>query len=65
MAGPELLTAGTEDHDHTKLDGYRAVAGYEALARARSGGDVEAFSAGSRPKPLHPNAARVARDELV
>ena len=36
----------------------------EALARARSGGDVEAFSAGSRPKPLHPNAARVARDEL-
>ena len=36
----------------------------EALARARSGGVVEAFSAGSRPKPLHPNAARVVRDEL-
>ena len=30
----------------------------EALARARSGGDVEAFSAGSRPKPLHPNASK-------
>ena len=35
----------------------------EALARARSGGAVEAFSAGSRPKPLHPNAMRVMRDE--
>jgi len=35
----------------------------EALARARSGGAVEAFSAGSRPKPLHPNAVRVMRDE--
>jgi ArsR family transcriptional regulator, arsenate/arsenite/antimonite-responsive transcriptional repressor / arsenate reductase (thioredoxin) len=31
----------------------------EALARARSGGRVEAFSAGSKPKPLHPNAVRV------
>ncbi len=31
----------------------------EALMRARSGGAVEAFSAGSRPKPLHPNAVRV------
>ena len=28
----------------------------EALARARSGGAVEAHSAGSHPKPLHPNA---------
>lgn len=35
----------------------------EALIRARSGGTVEAFSAGSRPKPLHPNAVRVMRDE--
>jgi protein-tyrosine-phosphatase/DNA-binding transcriptional ArsR family regulator len=35
----------------------------EALARARSGGLVEAFSAGSRPKPLHANAVRVMRDE--
>ena len=31
----------------------------EALARTRSGGRVQAFSAGSHPKPLHPNAARV------
>ena len=30
----------------------------EALARARSGGQVQAFSAGSHPKPPHPNAAR-------
>jgi ArsR family transcriptional regulator, arsenate/arsenite/antimonite-responsive transcriptional repressor / arsenate reductase (thioredoxin) len=35
----------------------------EALARARSGGRVDARSAGSHPKPLHPNAARVMRDE--
>src|SRR5258706_1545569 len=35
----------------------------EALARARSGGAVEAYSAGSHPKPLHPNAVRVMRDE--
>ncbi len=35
----------------------------EALARARSGGVVEAHSAGSHPKPLHPNAVRVMRVE--
>ena len=35
----------------------------EALAKARSGGVVQAFSAGSHPKPLHPNAVRVLRDE--
>src|SRR4029453_6705360 len=35
----------------------------EALAQARSGGRVEARSAGSHPKPLHPNAVRVMRDE--
>lgn len=35
----------------------------EALARARSGGAVEAHSAGSRPKPLHPNAVRVMHEE--
>ena len=35
----------------------------EALASARSGGAVEAYSAGSHPKPLHPNAVRVMRDE--
>lgn len=35
----------------------------EALASVRSGGLVEAHSAGSHPKPLHPNAVRVMRDE--
>jgi ArsR family transcriptional regulator, arsenate/arsenite/antimonite-responsive transcriptional repressor / arsenate reductase (thioredoxin) len=35
----------------------------EALARARSGGRVEASSAGSAPKPLHPHALRVMREE--
>ncbi|CAN5601374.1 ArsR family transcriptional regulator [soil metagenome] len=35
----------------------------EALIRARSHGAVEAFSAGSQPTPLHPNAVRVMRDE--
>jgi ArsR family transcriptional regulator, arsenate/arsenite/antimonite-responsive transcriptional repressor / arsenate reductase (thioredoxin) len=35
----------------------------EALARARSGGIIEAYSAGSHPSPLHPNAVRVMRDE--
>lgn len=31
----------------------------EAFVRARSGGRVPAFSAGTHPKPLHPNAVRV------
>ena len=31
----------------------------EALARARSGGRVQAASAGSQPRPLHPDAVRV------
>jgi protein-tyrosine-phosphatase len=35
----------------------------EALVIARSRGAVEAFSAGSHPKPVHPNAVRVMRDE--
>jgi protein-tyrosine-phosphatase/DNA-binding transcriptional ArsR family regulator len=35
----------------------------EALARVRSGGSVEAHSAGSHPKAVHPNAVRVMRDE--
>jgi protein-tyrosine-phosphatase len=35
----------------------------EALLRARSGGRVEAFSAGSHPKPLHPNAVRAMRED--
>jgi len=33
----------------------------EALAERLSGGAVRAASAGSRPKPLHPNAVRVMR----
>ena len=33
----------------------------EALAEQLSGGAVRAASAGSRPKPLHPNAVRVMR----
>ncbi|HEX5586430.1 MAG TPA: ArsR family transcriptional regulator [Acidimicrobiia bacterium] len=35
----------------------------EALIRDRSGGAVQSASAGSHPKPLHPNAVRVMRDE--
>lgn len=35
----------------------------EALVRGRSGGAIAAFSAGSHPAPLHPNAVRVMRDE--
>jgi protein-tyrosine-phosphatase/DNA-binding transcriptional ArsR family regulator len=35
----------------------------EALVRARSRGAVEVYSAGSHPKPIHPNAIRVMRDE--
>jgi protein-tyrosine-phosphatase len=35
----------------------------EALTHLRSGGLVEARSAGSHPKPLHPLAVRVMRDE--
>jgi len=35
----------------------------EALARTMSGGAIEAYSAGSHPKPLHPNALRVMREE--
>jgi protein-tyrosine-phosphatase/DNA-binding transcriptional ArsR family regulator len=35
----------------------------EALARARSGGAIAAVSAGSHPKPLHPNAVRVMAED--
>ena len=35
----------------------------EALARVRSGGRVEAHSAGSHPKALHPHAVQAMRDE--
>jgi len=34
----------------------------EALARAQSGGAIEAYSAGSHPKPVDPNAVRVMRE---
>jgi protein-tyrosine-phosphatase/DNA-binding transcriptional ArsR family regulator len=37
----------------------------EALAEQLSGGTVSAASAGSRPKPLHPNAVRVMRDRGI
>jgi protein-tyrosine-phosphatase len=35
----------------------------EALAEKLSGGAIEAYSAGSHPKPLHPNVVRVMREE--
>jgi ArsR family transcriptional regulator, arsenate/arsenite/antimonite-responsive transcriptional repressor / arsenate reductase (thioredoxin) len=35
----------------------------EALVRERSAGAVRASSAGSQPKPLHPNAIRVMREQ--
>lgn len=35
----------------------------EALTQVRSGGAVGAASAGSHPKPLHPNAVRALREE--
>ena len=37
----------------------------EALVRVRSGGAIEACSAGSRPKPLHPNTLRVMREHGI
>jgi protein-tyrosine-phosphatase/DNA-binding MarR family transcriptional regulator len=37
----------------------------EALAVARSEGRVEAFSAGSRPKPVHVNTVRVMRERGI
>jgi protein-tyrosine-phosphatase len=36
----------------------------EAIVRSRSAGAVEVHSAGSHPKPMHPNAVRVLRDDL-
>ena len=35
----------------------------EAMARAQSGGAIEACSAGSHPRPMHPNALRVMRQD--
>lgn len=37
----------------------------EAITRQLSGARVEAVSAGSHPKPLHPNAVRVMRDRGI
>ncbi len=37
----------------------------EALARQLGGGGIEACSAGSHPKPLHPNAVRVMRERGI
>ena len=37
----------------------------EALAERLSGGTVSAASAGSKPKPLHPNAVRVMRERGI
>ena len=37
----------------------------EALAEQLSGGAVRAASAGSHPKPLHPNAVRVMRERGI
>ena len=37
----------------------------EALAERLSGGAVDAVSAGSRPKPLHPNAVRVMSERGI
>jgi protein-tyrosine-phosphatase/DNA-binding transcriptional ArsR family regulator len=37
----------------------------EALAEELSGGDIVAASAGSHPKPLHPNAVRVMRERGI
>jgi protein-tyrosine-phosphatase/DNA-binding transcriptional ArsR family regulator len=37
----------------------------EALLRRRSGGRVETFSAGSRPKPIHPDAVAVMAEHGI
>lgn len=36
----------------------------EALLRSRSHGRIEVFSAGSQPKPMHPNAMRVMNEDF-
>ena len=35
----------------------------EALLKARAGGAIEAASAGSQPRPIHPNAVRAMRED--
>jgi len=54
---------GTPVYEQAKAFLQRPAA--EALARARSAGAVDAYSAGSHPKPLHPNAVRVMTTPLV
>ena len=41
MPVEHLVLAGAEDHDLTQLDDYRAVGGFESLAKARSMGPAE------------------------
>jgi protein-tyrosine-phosphatase len=74
---PELVpTAGTMTLQKARRPGRRRVLFLctgnsarsqmaEALAEQRSGGIVDATSAGSHPKPLHPNAIRVMRERGV
>ena len=37
----------------------------EALLEQLAGGAIEVFSAGSHPKPLHPNAVRAMREHGI
>jgi ArsR family transcriptional regulator, arsenate/arsenite/antimonite-responsive transcriptional repressor / arsenate reductase (thioredoxin) len=44
---------------------HRALPRAEALVAELTGDAVEAHSAGSHPKPLHPNAVRVMRERGI
>ena len=67
------LRLGPQDHEASQIGPARVLflctgnsarsQMAEALARSLSGGAVEAVSAGSHPKPLHPNALRVMRED--